>query len=63
MRVAVVAGPGKRVSVKFHAICCHVQPWCEEHNCGLAAVSEQFGESVHHDFKMLWDSSYPVNDV
>ncbi len=48
----------KRVTIKFHLICCHLEPWCSRHDAGLAAVHEQTLEASHRDFMNLWSQSY-----
>lgn len=62
-RDAAAAAPGNRVSIKFHAVAAHVQPWCEKHGVGIGAVTEQSLESTHHDFQSLWQTAYEVVDV
>lgn len=63
LRVALIALPGSRVTVKFHVVTAHVERWCLKHGVGLGAVSEQSFESLHQDYYRLWTTSYPVNDV
>ncbi len=49
-----------RIPTKFHIIISHVPSWCLRHNAGLATVSDQWGESIHHDWRLLWENSYKV---
>ncbi len=51
-----------RIPTKFHIIISHVPQWCDRHNAGLATVTDQWAETIHHDWRMLWDNSYKVKD-
>ncbi len=52
----------KRIPTKFHIICAHVESWCFRHSVGLATVTDQWAESIHHDWRQLWERSYLVKD-
>ena len=52
----------KRITTKFHIICCHVEPWCLRMRGGLANWHEQSLEAVHRDFHNLWQQSYAITD-
>ncbi len=52
-----------RLPCKFHIICCHIRQWCLDHNAGLATVTDQWCESIHADWRRLWERSYLVKDV
>ncbi len=62
-RVALCALNVKRLPVKFHIICAHLPAWCRRNGFGLAVVSDQWVESIHHDFGRLWEQSYKIKDT
>lgn len=43
------------VTPKIHAIFQHVAEFCETHATSLGKYSEQASESVHSDFKKMWE--------
>ena len=45
---------GLSVTPKMHALFQHVPEYCSRTQKGLAIVSEQTSEAVHHDFKRTW---------
>ena len=50
------------VTPKLHAIFYHITDFCSITKRGLAPWSEQCSESIHHDFKTLWEH-FKVKDV
>ena len=52
---------GISVTPKVHAVIYHIPEFCELMGRGLGPWSEQTGESVHHDFKEMWQR-YKVKD-
>ena len=47
---------GISVTPKVHAVFFHVSEFCLMTGQGLSPWSEQTGESVHHDFKQIWNN-------
>ena len=43
------------VTPNIHAVMHHVVEFCELTGRGLAPWSQQTGESLHHDFKQIWE--------
>lgn len=43
------------VTPKVHCVFVHVKEFCQKHNVGLGIFSEQAFESVHHEFKIIWN--------
>ena len=52
---------GISVTPKVHTVIYHIPEFCELTGRGLGPWSEQTGESLHHDFKGMWQR-YKVND-
>ena len=52
---------GITVTPKVHGVMFHVAEFCLMIGWGLGPWSEQTGESVHHDFKEMWQGC-KVND-
>ncbi len=53
----------RKYPTKFHIITSHVQLWCLRHRAGLATVTDQWAETIHSDWRRLWERSYQVKDV
>lgn len=49
------------VTPAVHVLLCHVVQFCRFFKCSLGKFSEQASESVHRDFKDLWESSGKVD--
>ena len=47
---------GVNITPKMHFIFFHVSDWCENSNDGLGLVSEQAGESIHHEFRSYFQN-------
>ena len=47
---------------KIHAVVYHAVEFCSLKGRGLAAWSEQTGESLHHDFNKAWEK-FKVKDI
>ena len=43
------------ITPKIHAVMFHVEEFCSLTGRGLAPWSEQTSESIHHDFKDIWE--------
>ena len=50
------------ITPKVHAVFYHIAEFCEKKNMGLAPWSEQTAESLHHDFKTIWEN-FKVRDI
>ncbi len=59
---ACSALPVKKVPVKMHIICAHLDCAIKETGRGLGADSEQALEAAHYDFNLVW-KRYEVRDV
>ena len=53
---------GITVTPKVNAVIFHVAEFCTMTGRGLGPWSEQTGESVHHDFKEMWQR-YKVKNI
>ena len=51
-----------KITWKMHMVLCHIGPFCEKNNCGLARFAEQTIESVHAKFKSTW-ARYKVSSI
>ncbi len=53
----------RRFPTKVHSICAHLGNWCELLGSGCSEYSDEWIERSHHQFAVLWDSSFRIRDI